>query len=268
MFASQHLLEDASVKEWSFQKYPDSIIWVVKENGQLCGITYNKEQQVIGWHRHDTDGEYESVASIQTSEGNYDTYFIVKRGDKRFIERLAQRNFTRIEDAYFVDCGLSYNGTPETVFSGLDHLEGKTVVALADGSVVTGLVVSGGSVTLPNPASVVHIGLPYVCDLGTLGIEMQTQTGTIQDKLRRIPSIVLRLVNSRAAWVGTDESNLIEEPFRSDEDYGAPTRLYTGDHIVPVSPGNPREGRVFVRVSEPLPITVQAIISRVVYGQS
>ena len=71
------------------------------------------------------------------------------------------RDTSSAEDAYCVDSGLSYDGAPETVFSGLDHLEGEAVAVLADGNEITGLTVSGGSITLDREASVVHVGLAY-----------------------------------------------------------------------------------------------------------
>ena len=60
-----------------------------------------------------------------------------------------------------MDSGITYNGAPTTTITGLDHLEGKEVTALADGSVVTGKTVSSGQITLGTEASVVHVGLPY-----------------------------------------------------------------------------------------------------------
>src|SRR6185437_15071263 len=90
---------------------------------------------------------------------------------KRYIEVLERPfdgDIDDIEDAFFVDCGLSYSGTAITTVTGLDHLEGQTVSVLADGGVVDGLVVSSGSITLPYSASKIHVGLPFTSRAVTL----------------------------------------------------------------------------------------------------
>ncbi len=110
---SSHLFYQHTIKEWCFQAVPFSCAWAVREDGALLGFTYMPDQQVAGWHRHDTDGLFESVACI--SEGNEDVvYFLVNRTingvSKRYVERMNTRYFETMADAYFVDCGLSYDG--------------------------------------------------------------------------------------------------------------------------------------------------------------
>lgn len=116
---ANHLFEDSVVKEWAFAEAPHSIIWCVMEDGSLIGCTYMKEHEVWGWHRHETDGTVESVCSI--SEGTEDAvYFIVKRTingiTKRYVERLHSRHINTIEDAFFVDSGLTLD-SPQNVES-------------------------------------------------------------------------------------------------------------------------------------------------------
>ena len=109
---SKHLFEGYEIKEWAYAQIPFSVIWCVRDDGKLLGLTYIKEQQVWGWHWHETDGEVESICSI--SEGSEDSvYIIVKRtvngSDVRYIEKMHSRVFTDVEDAFFVDSGLSLN---------------------------------------------------------------------------------------------------------------------------------------------------------------
>jgi len=110
---SNHLFKGRQVIDWCYQQVPFSCVWVVLDNGVLLGLTFMPEQEVIGWHQHNTDGFYESVCSI--SEGNEDAvYTIVRRTiggvTKRYIERLASRTFDTISDAIFLDSCLSYDG--------------------------------------------------------------------------------------------------------------------------------------------------------------
>ena len=268
---AQHLFDSTGIKEWCYQQHPDSILWTVLKDGSLAGLTYQKEHQVSGWHRHDTEGLFESVAAIQTSEGETEVYFVVQRtiggAAVRYIERLHSRDFETSEDAFFVDSGLTYDGAPATEISGLGHLEGEAVSVLADGNVVDGLTVASGKITLPNASSLVHVGLPYTSDLETLNLEYPTRTGTVQDKMRQVTSIIARLQDTRACLAGPDSGRLTEVKFRSTEDYDEATRLFSGDKEIFMRPGELREGRVFIRVSDPLPITVAAIIARMDHGE-
>jgi len=111
---SAHLFRGKQVREWAYQCLPFSCVWVVQDDGSLLGFTYMQEQEIAGWHRHDSgNGVFESVCSV--AGGAEDSvFFIVRRTvngvAKRYIEKLATRTFGGIEDAFFVDSGLSYDG--------------------------------------------------------------------------------------------------------------------------------------------------------------
>jgi len=110
---SAHLFRGYELTDVAYQKIPDSIVWYVRNDGVLLGLTYLPEQQLVGWHRHDTDGFVESIACIP--EGQEDAlYMVVRRTingvQKRYVERMATRQILSIEDAFFVDCGLTYDG--------------------------------------------------------------------------------------------------------------------------------------------------------------
>ena len=94
-----------------------------------------------------------------------------------------------------MDSGLSYEGNPVRTFSGLDHLEGKTVSILADGAVMAQTVVTGGSVTIAEPASKVHIGLPITADLVTLPLYFDVQAYG-QGRPKNINEVFMRVVGS------------------------------------------------------------------------
>jgi hypothetical protein len=268
-----HIFEGRTIVDWCYQQYPDSIIWCVMSDGTLAAFTYYREQDVWGWSRHETDGDVESIASIRSTTGDDEVYLIVKRtingSAVRYVERMRQRMpSANIEDAFFVDCGLTYSGVAADVISGLDHLEGETVVALADGNVVRDLVVTSGSITLPQEAEKVQIGLPYVCDLVPMDFEYQVNTGTVQGKLRDIPSAILRVKDTREVFVGPDFDNLQEVRFRSDEGYGEPIAPYTGDKEVVLAAGPQDTARVCIRVVNPVPCTILAVIAAVDNGDT
>jgi hypothetical protein len=118
-----HLLFNKTVREWAFQEVPFSTVWIVMDDGGLLGLTYMPEHDVVGWHRHDTDGLFESICSIP--EGNEDSvYAVVKRTiggqTKRYIERFSSRFFADIKDAFFVDSGLTYDGRGTVTIASVD----------------------------------------------------------------------------------------------------------------------------------------------------
>jgi hypothetical protein len=109
---SRHLFEGRTVKEWGYSQAPYSIVWCVMSDGALLSLTYLREHEVWAWSRHDTDGDFESVAVV--SEGSEDVaYFIVRRvinGQvRRFVERMASRQVYDVQDSFFVDAGLSFD---------------------------------------------------------------------------------------------------------------------------------------------------------------
>jgi len=110
---SAHLFDKFTIVDWSFQQIPHSILWVVRSDGVLLGMTFVKSQQVIAWHRHDFGGLVENVSVVP--EGNEDTLYVtVKRTingkSVRYVEKLTSRQINDIVDNKFMDSHLSYDG--------------------------------------------------------------------------------------------------------------------------------------------------------------
>lgn len=111
---ANHLFIGHQIVDWAIAISPFSVVWCIREDGLLLGLTYLRDQQVVAWHPHPaTNGFYESICSI--SEGSEDAVYAVVRRvingqTKRYIERLSSRLFTDINDAFIVDSGLSYDG--------------------------------------------------------------------------------------------------------------------------------------------------------------
>lgn len=279
---ARHLFENKAIKSWAFAQAPYSMIWVVLDDGSLVSLTYLKEHDIWAWTHHESgpgnDAVFECVSVV--AEGKEDVpYFIVKRTiggvSKRYIERLHSRAFDTVEDAFFVDCGLTYSGAAATVISGLDHLKGQSVVALANGNVVQNLVVSNtGTVTLPNAATKAHIGLPMTAALQTLDLDLGAVKGigTVQGRKKSFDEVTLRVQDTRGIFLGPrdaardDPTALVEYKQRSTEAWNEAIGLYTGDiHITPHwdwSDG----GNVWVKQFDPLPMTILALMPNVTIG--
>lgn len=256
---ASHLFTGHTFTDWAYAKEPYSIVWMVRDDGALIGLTYVKEQDVIGWHRHDTLGTFESVCVV--SEGQEDaTYVVVRRTvngvQKRYIERFHTRQFDVVEDCFFVDSGLSYNGAPVSSLSGLDHLEAETVSILADGNVHPQQTVTGGSITIDYPASKVHVGLPYTSEIETLEPPVQE----IQGLYKSATETIVGIDRSRGMWVGPDADDLVELKQREDEAWGEPTSLASGYVRVIAEASASGYGSLLLRQLDPLPMTVLAVI--------
>lgn len=112
IFAS-HLFDGHTLVDWAYQQIPQSIVWAVRDDGVLLGLTYVREHLVTGWHRHTVDGVVENVCVVP--EGSEDTvYLVVLRNingvAKRYHERMFTRQISDIRDAVFLDCALTYDG--------------------------------------------------------------------------------------------------------------------------------------------------------------
>ena len=254
-----HLFDGLSIVEMAYAKAPFPIVWCVSSSGDLLGNTYVPEQDIGPWHRHDTqDGVFESICVIP--EGDADVlYAVVRRttanGEERFIERMEPRQATDGAGGFFVDSGLSYEGEPETVFTGLDHLEGQEVTILADGGVLPPQVVTDGAVTLDEPASLVHVGLPIEADLQGLPLAFEVQ-GFGQGRPKNISDVWLRLYASRGVHVGPSFDRLTELKPQTAPTGGTAPDLITGEVKVSVQPAWGTDGSWCLRHRDPLPFTL------------
>jgi len=253
------------------QQEPDNVIWAVRADGELCGMTYRREEDVIAWHRHTfggTDAVVESVAVIPGDLDEDQVWVVVKRtvdgGTVRYVEYLTPIDFgTNTTDAFYVDSGLTYNGSPATVMSGLDHLEGETVTILADGAAHANKTVSSGSITLDRSSSKVHIGLGYTSTLRTMRIEGGSVDGVSQGKVKRIHDVTVRLYRTVGAKVGASASTTDVIPFRSSADeMDTALSLYTGDKTIEFDNGYDTDGFITVVQDQPLPLTLIGIYAR------
>ncbi|BAQ93833.1 putative phage protein p13 [uncultured Mediterranean phage uvMED] len=161
--------------------------------------------------------------------------------------------------------GITTYEVARNVISGLDHLEGKTVSILADAAVHPQRVVSSGSITLERASSVVHVGLEYESDLQSMPMALQTEAFG-QGRVKNINHVWLRVLESSGIFAGPSADKLVEAKQRTTEAYGAPPRLKTEDIKIMVTPTWQDNGQLFVRQTDPLPLTVVGMTLEVAIG--
>jgi len=256
------------------QEEPYNVLWAITDDGQLKGLTYLRDQQVVGWHNHVLGGTDVLVKSVGTIPGTNQTelWLIVSRtingSTKQYVELLTDyfTDVVDVEDAFYVDSGLTYSGAAASTITGLTHLEGQTVAAWADGYVgVVAAAVSGGSVTLQQTAEKAQIGLPYTATLKNMPIEMQGPYGTLQGSLVRAWKAFVRFHRSALAKVGysTTESDIVEN-FGDNYTMGGSIPLYTGIKEIPFSHGAETEMSTYLEQTQPAPLTVLVLGTKLI----
>ena len=271
---AEHITQ-GGITAFAYQQEPESIVWALRSDGTLLGLTYRREEEVVGWHKHVIGGVFgsgqavvESIAPLPTDTGNDDLYLIVKRTinsqTKRYVEVLKPFDFGSVTTAaFFVDSGLAYSGSAVTSLSGLYHLEGQSVAILANGATHPDETVSGGGITLDYSSTTAAVGFGYTSEMQTMRIESGSEDGTSQGKPKRIHAVTLRLFETVGIEVGNSSSEIDRIPFRDSSmlmDQGIP--LFTGDKEIEFPGGFDNDDRIYVRQSQVLPMTVLAFYPR------
>lgn len=271
---SEHLFEGKQITAMAYAAEPYSIVWCVRDDGVMLGLTYQREHQVWGWHQHTTPGEFESVASV--TEGDRDAvYVIVKRNvsgsDVRYVERLEPRESITAADAFYVDSGLTYNGSPATIISGLDHLEGETVSILSDGYTVPDQVVSSGQITLTRAASKVHVGLKYTPVIETLDIDLASAAQTVKAQSISVAKVTMEVEGTRGGFVAPlkDDGSAgdfqeIKPRFDTDNYDAIALKTYQQEVFVQSQWG--KSGGVRIEQRSPLPMAILSVIPQIDVG--
>lgn len=262
---SPHLFTGFTLTSWAYAADPLSIIWAARSDGVLLAFTWQQEQQVWGWTQCEIDGFVEQVASI--AEGGEDRiYLSIVRDGVRMIERMASASWDTVDDACFMDSAVTFEfSAPTTVLTGLHHLNGRTLVAVADGAVVRDLVPANGKVILPYAISRATIGLPFTATIETLPLAQQTPQGWTLAKPQQVSKVSARVIKTRGLRMGPSDDNLVEPGPRSVEPFGSPPNLVTGivEAIMPpmIRSGDRHDSGVTVvlQSADPLPFTVSQV---------
>lgn len=265
---AEHLLDDG-IKEIAVTDKPDPLILMVTDSGDIICCTFDIDNKVFAFSKWETDGDYESIATIPSSDRD-EIWTCVKRTikgvDYRYIEQFQSTNWTSLSAGFFVDCGLSYSGTATLAVSGLSHLEGKQINAMGDGAALNSVTVTGGVATFNTSSEQIHVGLAYTSKIETMDFEVGNIRGTSQTKRKKIHEVAIKFLNSVGCDVGYTDENGADEvdtiTFRdSSMSISEAVPLYSGDKILPFNKGWSRDQSVTLKNSQPLPWTVLAIVT-------
>lgn len=219
---SRHLLE-SGVRSMAYQQDPNSMLWVVCNDGSIALLTYNSEQEVAGWGKIKTDGNYLCVCSIpeETQDTVYTAVSRVINGSKSVYIEI-------FDSSLNTDCsrtGSSEKGSSS--WTGLDHLNGMIVDIVADGSVMPQQAVKDGTITLDRDAKDIEIGIHYDTEIGFLFQDVQVNTGSLVGARLTLSEVTFRFHKTKAAdiYLYEDESQQVATSRRFGShllDNGAP----------------------------------------------
>lgn len=282
LLAKEHLRQ--GIIAWTLQYEPNRVVWCLRKDGKLLGLTYNKSQLVQAFHLHETDGKYVSIAAIPSPDGQTDELWaVVKRGDTYCVEYFRdglpvdvpadlnaqeKAEFDR-KYAFYVDSGRQFTfEAPESMLDGLYWLGGKDVAVLADGQAYTGHVDAGTlTLQLKEPASVVTVGLPYKSTLEPTPIVSATASSAVA----RINQVIVRLQNSCGFWYG---DGAVKDPYELEDG----KTLKTGDAIIHWNGSqtwpdtndnaivNTTGARMVFESESPLPLTILGLFPQIEFG--
>jgi len=277
---SSHLVDRYTMAGWCYQEIPHSIIWMVRSDGTMISLTYERESGIVGWAKHDTvGGAFESICCVP--EGQEDAvYVIVRRGSNRYIERFAPR--AQYGDASapvpFMDCTMGAGITGVNTLTGLTPLNGYNVsvvinrLLVSDGTVLASpnnpayptCTVSGGQVTVPGAEMGVTfaVGIPITTDIQTLDIDAVGTT--VKERGMQVGGVISWIEETGSFFAGpvVPAGNTITslEQYTPTNDQGYPVvGTVTGVAEVTLQSTYNNTGRVLIRQVDPLPLTILSI---------
>ena len=266
---SEHVTKGGIV-QFAYQAQASAILWAVTGEGVLIGMTYEREQNVFGWHRHPTDGFVESVATIYGTNDD-EVWMVVRRtvggATVRYVERINPAKWTVKADCFFVDCGKTVLLSPaSTAVTGLAHLNGKTVQVLADGNVETSKVVAAGAITLDHASSTVQVGLPFETIVKPMRIDTDPSLGNSQGLVKQVKNLVVRVLDTLGLKYGDGKAAFETLEFREIDAGGdamdSSPPLFTGDKEIQFPGEFETEGDIVIKQDQPLPLTLIAIVTK------
>lgn len=250
---AEHVTE-SGLLDMAFQQEPSSLLFMVRNDGQLPTLTIDRDQEVVAFTRQLTQGLYESVESIPGATG--DVVFCVVA---RIINGALTRFIELMDPSLQTDAALTgSSATGATVWTGLGHLEGRTVDVKGDGVALSRRVVTGGSITTERPVFALEVGLNYVTTIKTLTPELTGNAGSSAGAAYSISKITVRLHESLGCTV-----NYQQIPFKTlgNGVLDKAPALFTGDKVAGNLGWADGVAQTVIQQVLPYPLHVLAVIT-------
>jgi 6-phosphogluconolactonase (cycloisomerase 2 family) len=266
---------DAGILKMVYQRYPDTRVHCILNDGTVAMMIYEPTEQVNCWIIIETDGEIEDVVVLPGDVGEQEdhVYYTVKRtinGEEvRYYERWAFEEdcqggtLNKQADAF-----LEYSGVPTSTITGLDHLEGEEVVAWGDGLDLGTYTVSGGSITLSQAVSGAIVGLPYTARYKSTKLAYAARQGTALTFKKALHQTGIILYNTHRFGIRIGDSfdylddlpsENAEGAFRGDDDIIASEDL----DLFSINRDWSQDSRLCLEAAAPLPATILCVVMNI-----
>ena len=119
----------SGITSLDYQRNPDAIVWSTLDNGNLLSMSYERDQDVIAWSLHPLGGTSAKAESVAVIPGTTEdeiwitTLRTVDGSTVRQIEQLQPRVNVDLEDAFFVDSGLVFDGGDPIVITNVTQAD-------------------------------------------------------------------------------------------------------------------------------------------------
>jgi hypothetical protein len=271
---AEHIVE-SDLSQLAQSQQPWAMLWGVNGDGELTCMTYERQEEVLGWSRHTTDGTIESVATIPGTFED-EVWISVKRtidgGTVRYVERMepSTRENALLSDpvnCLFLDSGLVIDngGTPATAITAA-HLANEAVTVLVDGSTHPAVTLdANGDGTLEWAGDVVMVGMPMTSVVEIMPIVQPLEGGSTYGRIGRANKAIISLNRSIGGQHSTrghaapDDRWTDIRAIGTDDNMDEPAPVFTGVKEVTLEGHYDRLPTVAIRQKLPLPLTVRSI---------
>lgn len=258
---AKHITKNTTIEDMAYMQEPDSKLYFVLSDGTMACLSYVQDQKVYAWSRIKTEGKVMAVCNVE-NQNEDNVYIAVKRGNQTYIEELCNNKETENPKDYIM-LDASVKITETTAKGSVPHLPNAKIGVLADGRYYEKIQTDeGGNFTLPQEASYIIAGLPYIMTVELPNLEINTKTGTIQGRKKKVSAVTLRLNHSLGGRVGIEKTNTL--PIKYDEFSEQDVVLYSGDkHITMPNRGFELTGRTVITSDEPYPFNLSTVVREV-----
>lgn len=298
-FLASHLTV-GGIKKLAIQRWKTDILWAVRNDGVLLGLTIKPKEDVSGWHRHTLGGDGEVVSicvepqvsgydrlnlavkrTINSTTTYYNEYLNEPFEGVRFEDYFTGEDnydtdldtylaavFAAQQDLVYLDSALTYDGAATDSITGLHHLEGETVSVLTDGAKHSDVTVADGAIALEYEAEVVHVGYKYKGIVIPLNLVV---VGQVQNSIsfeKNISTIAIVVANTIGVKYGTSLYNLQDVPASEiNQDTDTPPVPFTGVINLPNDDKWEADKNVVYVQDDPYPCMLNAINVTVEVGE-
>ncbi len=250
-FPSSHLVKGGQ-HDFSWQKNPVSLFWIVRADGTLACMSYNRPMDIVGWAGHDTQGKF---VSVDIGQKGVETRILalVNRGDGKLKFEQSNSNGPPMDSKVTVVLD-----PPGTIVSGLDHLEGKLCQVVADGAVHPDRTVVGGGITLQLSATRVQVGRGFRKQITTLPFDKGSDKGSGRAYMKRYKDVYVKLLDSHVPFINGKQA-----PIRYPSTPMGEAEDTTSNMVKVHSLGYSRGAKIDIIQDGPLSLKLQGIYGEV-----